>query len=359
MHDPPAPSAEVADASRAALARRALMGFLVPIGLPGRYAWAVVAFLAALGLRHALEGSLPPGFPFLTFFPAVIATAFVAGPGPGSLCAALSGVAAWYFFIPPAYTLSLTAASALALGFFVAIAAVDIALIHLMQRATARLAGERALTARLYEEQRLMFRELQHRVANNMAFVAGFLRLQGSRVADDPAIARGALDDAAARLVRMGRIHRQLYDPSRVGLPLGEVLRELAQDLVAASGVPGISVRVSAVSAKLDLERLVPLSLLAAEVVTNSLKHAFRDRPGGEISLAVERPAPGRIAVVIADDGAAPPSPRPSPSPSPLGLGQRIIEGLAAQLGATLAVEGPWLGEGRGGGMRTRVEFDA
>ncbi len=44
---------------------------------------------------------LPPGFPFLTFFPAIMLTAFIGGTRPGILCAVLSVLSAWYWFIPP------------------------------------------------------------------------------------------------------------------------------------------------------------------------------------------------------------------------------------------------------------------
>lgn len=309
---------------------------------PARYGVAVAAFLAALALRFALGDDLPPGFPFLTFFPAVILTAFAAGSGPATLCAALSAAAAGAFFVPAGQ-----GGAALALGFFVAIAAVDIALIHILRRGAARLAGERALTARLLDEQRVMFGELQHRVANNMSFAASFLRLRAARLAGRPGAE--ALEEAAARLGIMGRIHRRLYKPERAERPVGEALRELAQDVVAASGRAGVRVELRGETAlRLDLGRLVPLSLLAAEVVTNSLKHAFAGREGGVVRLEIERPAPGRVAVTFADDGPGAAGAEPSPD----GLGRRIVEGLAAQLGASLSVA-------RGPGMRTRVEFAA
>ncbi|RZK86121.1 MAG: DUF4118 domain-containing protein [Methylobacterium sp.] len=62
---------------------------------------ALTASALALGLRFALDDILPPGFPYLTFFPAVILTTFFFGLRPGITCATLSGFAAWYFFIPP------------------------------------------------------------------------------------------------------------------------------------------------------------------------------------------------------------------------------------------------------------------
>ena len=69
-----------------------------------KYAFCIGAFLLALATRMMLDSSLPPGFPFLTFFPAVILSTLVAGLWPGIACAVAGGLAALYFFIQPYYT---------------------------------------------------------------------------------------------------------------------------------------------------------------------------------------------------------------------------------------------------------------
>jgi two-component system, sensor histidine kinase PdtaS len=58
-----------------------------------RYGVCVLAFAIAFFARWQLDPVLPPGFPFLTFFPAIILTSFIAGLGPGILAAILSTVA--------------------------------------------------------------------------------------------------------------------------------------------------------------------------------------------------------------------------------------------------------------------------
>ncbi|OYW91209.1 MAG: hypothetical protein B7Z13_13105 [Caulobacterales bacterium 32-67-6] len=123
------------------------------------YGLAVLSSALAFYVRWLLDGDLPPGFPYLTFFPAVILTAFLGGLGPGILCAVLSGLAAWWFFIPPV-GFGLSGASALTLVFFAFVVAVDIIVIELMRRALLDLRREQDLTAQLYERQRVMFSDL-------------------------------------------------------------------------------------------------------------------------------------------------------------------------------------------------------
>ena len=63
------------------------------------YGLAVCAWLTALGVRMALADWFPPGFPYLTFFPAVVVIAYFCGLGPAVLTAVLSGLSAWWFWI--------------------------------------------------------------------------------------------------------------------------------------------------------------------------------------------------------------------------------------------------------------------
>src|SRR4051812_25591604 len=83
-------------------------------------AWglALIAFLVALTTRFAFDHLLPAGFPYLTFFPAVILTTFFAGVLPGAVCAIACGLAAWYWFIPPTGTFAINFSVLVALGFY-------------------------------------------------------------------------------------------------------------------------------------------------------------------------------------------------------------------------------------------------
>lgn len=311
---------------------------------------AVGATALALAVRLAVDDVLPPGFPYLTFFPAVILTTFFCGLRAGITCAALSGLSAWYFFLPPSEGFLLSLPSGLALAFYVFIVTVDIALIHIMHTASARLRHERAVTAGLYEQQRTLFQELQHRVANNMQFVAALLTLQKRRVGSDPRAALAALDEARVRLETISRIHRRLYDPDRIDLPVGQYLQELCTDLLDATGARHVVCLVEMPPLRLDLTRLTTLSLLVVELVTNALKHAFPDGAGGTITIRLETAAPGRMALVVADDGRGIPAgfdPETSRS-----LGMRIAQGLAAQLDGTLTYAG-------GAGTVARLDFAA
>jgi PAS domain S-box-containing protein len=86
-------------------------------------------------LRMLTDPLLPSGFPYVTFFPAVIITSFLFGVRLGSVAAIVSGLLAWYFFIPPERSFVLTSGAGFALAFYVFVVATDLALVHWMQSA--------------------------------------------------------------------------------------------------------------------------------------------------------------------------------------------------------------------------------
>jgi len=307
----------------------------------------VAAAAMALLLRFAVDDMLPTGFPYLTFFPAVVLTAFFFGLRPGIICAALSGLASWYFFMAPAYSLAVTPQTAIALVFYVFIVSVDIALIHIMHLAAARLRADAAETKRLYQQQRTMFQELQHRVANNMQFVSALLRLYKRNAGENPQAMLTALDDARMRLDTMSRIHRQLHDPANATRPAGDFFRDLCASLTEAAGATGVRCNVEMPPVHFDLTRLTPLSLIVVEVITNALKHAFPDGRG-TISVRLAPAGDGRMVLTVSDDGKGMPAGRVSDS----SLGLKIVQSLAAQIGGDVSYEARQ-------GTTARIAFDA
>lgn len=305
----------------------------------------------ALAVRFWIDPVLPAGFPFLTFFPAVVLTTFFAGLRPGLACAVLGGAAAWYFFIPPTRSFLLDGATAVALGFYVCIVTVDVALIEGMRRAVARLRAERSRGDEMTRRSELLFNELQHRVANNLQVVSALLKLAQNRVGD--AEAKRALSDSAARLELIGKIQRRLHG-AREGdgaTTVAAFAEELGRDAIHASGMTHVRLTVDADPEPLSPDQAGPLFLIMLECVNNALEHAFVGRDTGAIAVTWRRVGPDRV-LTIADDGRGPPAgfdPRGSAD-----LGLRIAQALAGQLGGRFTlVAGP------AGGAECRLVFPA
>lgn len=311
-------------------------------GAPLRYAIALALFALALGLRYAADRLFPPGFPFLTFFPAVIVATFVAGRGPGIVCGVLSGLAAWYFFVPPLHSFGINAQVATAMLFYTGVVAVDIVLIDGLTRRQRQLQDSQRRLAEMADHQALLFKELQHRVANNLASVASMLRLQRRQIERQPDLALKLIDQADERIELMGRVHRQLYDPAAQSRPLAELIAHAVEQAREVSDAGLVETRLTVDDVQIDVGRLLTLVLLLTELLTNSFKHAFAPGQRGQVEVRLERCEGGMLCLTVADNGRGLPGAaddatgpgtvmaRPTRS-----LGTAIIAGLVNQLGGT------------------------
>jgi PAS domain S-box-containing protein len=90
-----------------------------------RYGVAVIATLAALAVRQALDPVLGVHSPYLPFIASIIIAARFGGRGPGLACTALSTLGVFYFFVDPRYTFALPSYQAAAgLALFVLVGVV-------------------------------------------------------------------------------------------------------------------------------------------------------------------------------------------------------------------------------------------
>lgn len=317
-------------------------------GTMPRYGTAILLTGLGVGTRFLVDAMLPPGFPFLTFFPVVIFCTFLAGRGPGILCAILGGLAAWFWFIPPLNSFHTDGPVLTALVFYVLVVAVDIALIDGLSQRQKKLVESQLKLAEMADHQTLLFKELQHRVANNLASIASMLRLQRRRIERNPETALAIVDSANARIELMGRIHRQLYDPAARDLSLPDQFEHVVQQAQEVAGASHIRVIVNAIEARISVDRMMTLMLLVTEVLTNSIKHAFEPEQPGQVRLTLERLRPETLRLTIADNGRG--MAVQQTTGRPVGLGTTIINGFTAKLGGSITVDG-------NNGVKTIVEF--
>src|SRR5262245_39275821 len=79
------------------------------------YGTAIAIFIIATILRIVLDPFVLPPAPFFTYYTAVLLTAFFCGVWPAVFAVAISGIAAWYFFLPPRGSFEIRSLASLAL----------------------------------------------------------------------------------------------------------------------------------------------------------------------------------------------------------------------------------------------------
>jgi len=166
---------------------------------------------------------------------------------------------------------------------------------------SSRIAHERLKT--LLALKTVSLAEIHHRVKNNLQIVSSLLRLQSNKFAD-PAV-RDVFTECRDRINTMARLHEELYDErGQSHLDFAPHLRQLAEMLLRSHSPAGcnLTLNVSADRVPLDLDQSILLSLIANELLLNSLKHAFYGRAAGKIDAGLGMSG-DRVVLTIRDDG--------------------------------------------------------
>lgn len=185
----------------------------------------------------------------------------------------------------------------------------------------------------LIREKQILLQELQHRVANSLQIIASVIMQSAKRVQSEES--RLHLNDAHNRVMSIATMQKQLA-ASR----LGEVdLRSYLQSLCDSIGASMIRDRrrlqlaSTADDTRVVADVSVSLGLIVTELVINALKHAFPG-PDPEGRIDVDYCADGSAwKLTVGDNGVGMPD-----IPTKPGLGTGIVEALANQLDATVAV---------------------
>jgi two-component sensor histidine kinase len=289
------------------------------------YALAATVFVLAIVIRELVDPYIR--IPYITLFPAMVICSLVGGRMAGILAAVLGGLLAWYLWLPPRLTFVLEwPAGHLAVVLYAVTSTILLLLTRGLNETLKALEKERDLSAEL-------FRELQHRTANNLQSVSALLRQNRKAIEDNPGKAVRIIDGAMNRFEIMSRINRRLYGPQMLDVAMAPYLEELCRDILAALGSDRILTKVRSNSVVLDRERAMLVSLLLAELLMNASKHAFDPGGSGSITIALER-EDSTYQIKFADDGRGLPDDF-DPSAG-AGLGMRIVQGLVSQLSGSL-----------------------
>lgn len=187
----------------------------------------------------------------------------------------------------------------------------------------------RELSAALAEKE-MLFREVHHRVKNNLQVISSLLSIRAAR-ARTPDVA-DTLRELRHRVHAMGLVHQALYKPNAAAIDFGAYLNELCRDLVRAYDFGGrVSIEVEAEATVIPLEQAVSLGLITTELVTNAAKHAFPGGRRGRIRIEFRcRPA---LCLRVHDDGIGLPA-----DDRMVGTGFGIVRAIAKQFDAAVDV---------------------
>jgi len=220
-------------------------------------------------------------------------------------------------------------------------------LVALVKASPQDLVAREALASRLREKDTLL-RELQHRVKNNLQMITALIRLEARNAPE--ATARASFSRLSGRIESLQLLYQSLSEgDGSEEIDLGVYLSQIAAAVMRTHAVEGVRLDLKVDSYPVSLNVAMPTGLVVNELLTNALKHAFKGRDGGTITLQSLADDKG-CRVVIADDGVGLPEGASWPQRGKLGalIAQSLRDNAKARLEVTSSP---------GAGMRVNILF--
>ncbi len=199
------------------------------------------------------------------------------------------------------------------------------------------------------EEKETLLREIHHRAKNNLQVISSIFRLQSDLIEDQAM--REAFHESQERIQAIALVHENLYQSKGVNyIDFASYINNLIRRIIKIEDFPKSSIAVDIQIDKIHIpyDLAIPCGLIAYEIITNALKHAFPDEKRGSIQVFCKRFHDHQLLLRICDDGIG--IPQDVEIKDSRSLGFQLIDALVGQLQGHLVVK-------RQAGTRIEIVF--
>lgn len=183
-----------------------------------------------------------------------------------------------------------------------------------------------------YGEKSILLKEIHHRVKNNLQVITSLLRLQSQEIKDPKVVSH--FDEAIQRVMSMALIHEKMYQSKDISkINLKAYLKSLVSELVNSYRADkNIKLQIDCEIDYIQPKSLVSFGLLCNELISNSVKHAFKDVEVGEINISIQHTAKEQVEFTYQDNGSWKPPQREG------SFGLQLISDLSEQLDGSFSL---------------------
>ena len=144
-------------------------------------------------------------------------------------------------------------------------------------------------------------KEIHHRIKNNLQVISSLLDLQvekfKSKGYSEDSDVLAAFRESQERVLSIALIHEELHEGRGTDkLDFCPYLEKLVENLFETYKVGNVDISLSIdleENTFFDMDTAVPLGLIVNEIISNSLKYAFKDRDQGKIQIKLCREESG------------------------------------------------------------------
>lgn len=187
--------------------------------------------------------------------------------------------------------------------FLVVVLTIITLFLHKILKQRRQLTLEVSKKEEALNENDLLLQEMHHRTKNNLQLLSSILSLH-SRSIDNP-IAQKALQSSRDSVGAIGLLHHQLYKTNDFRkVHFKPYVIELCDYFKKAFSLEDrqISLCCNCEEFSVDIDKAIPLGLILNEMVTNAIKHGFKDNKPGEIVINITTEN-NKITIEVEDNG--------------------------------------------------------
>lgn len=159
----------------------------------------------------------------------------------------------------------------------------------------ASLVAQNNVIEKQNSENVALLKEIHHRVKNNLQIIVSLLRLQKNELNSEES--RAHFQEAINRVLVMSSIHQKLYQQENlINVNLKQYLEELINELkILFENHKQIDIKITCEFPHMGLKTMVPVGLIINELVSNSLKYAFKKSENGKIEILIKKTPKGFV----------------------------------------------------------------
>jgi two-component system, sensor histidine kinase PdtaS len=200
-----------------------------------------------------------------------------------------------------------------------------------------RLRSNNTVLAEKNKEKDTLIQEIHHRVKNNLQFISSLINMQVKNTSDEKET--GSLLETSRRINAMALVHEMLYNSAdQEGISLKYYLEELIDSLytLVNSDNQHIEIEMDILDIQLNVSDTISLGMITSELISNSMKHAFKKTSKPKISIQLIQEGENSFTYILNDNGSGfPKTLKPERS-----LGLRLVDIFSRQLKGSYTIDG-------------------
>lgn len=190
-------------------------------------------------------------------------------------------------------------------------------------------------------EKELLLKEIHHRVKNNLQIISSLLNLQS--LTFDEKLHRDKFKESINRINSMAIIHEMLYRSGNLSVVKIEDYISSLMSFIVGSYTLNTKIKtvleVNSNNEVLDIDKAIPCGLILNEMLSNSLKYAFKGKSKGTLKITFNdlKKSKKQFELIVEDDGVGMNKKIDFLNTESFGL--QIIHSLVAQLDGSISLD--------------------